>query len=404
MKKIFFMIPIFAAFAVYGQGDNTMILGRYDTLYSRVLKEKRRIWVSMPEASEEDAFGNQRLPVIYVLDANLPVASMVRQMEGGGGNVRFPKMIVVGIMNTDRTRDLTPTHSNGAPLQDSMAFRSSGGGGNFTRFIETELIPYIDSAYPTAPYRMLMGHSLGGLFVINTLVHKPRLFNAYVAIEPSMWWDQGRLLREAGEALLTDSFDNISLFLGIAHTQPAGMDTAAARRDSTVATVHLRSILALEDALRGAKNHLAVGYKYYPDYDHGSSSLPAQYDALRWSFRFYNLDFPFGTFFQPLSQDDTVLTAHYRGLSDRMGYTVLPPAGFASTLAHILADSKQWDRALRLLMMNRDNHPGSYKVYEELGDIYVKKGDKGQAAAQYRKALGIKDFPELREKVRKLGE
>src|ERR1700743_2239601 len=128
MKKIFFMIPLIAALAVYGQGDNAIILGRYDTLYSRVLKEKRRIWVSMPEASEDDVYGNQRLPVIYVLDANLPVAGMVRQMEGGGGNVSFPKAIVVGILNTDRTRDLTPTHSNGAPLQDSMAVRSSGGG------------------------------------------------------------------------------------------------------------------------------------------------------------------------------------------------------------------------------------------------------------------------------------
>jgi predicted alpha/beta superfamily hydrolase len=390
MKKFFFMVPLFAALVVYGQEDNTIILGRYDTLYSRVLKEKRRIWVSVPEASEDDVFGNQRLPVVYVLDGDLRVASMVRQMEGGGGNLSFPKMIVVGIMNTDRTRDLTPTHSNGAPLQDSMSVRSSGGGGNFTRFIETELIPYIDSAYPTAPYRMLMGHSFGGLFVINTLVHKPRLFNAYVATEPSMWWDKGRLLRETGEAMRKDSFDNISLFLGIAHTQPAGMDTAAARRDSTVATVHIRSILALEDELRGAKNRLAVGYKYYPDYDHGSSSLPSGYDALRWSFGFYNLNFPFRTFFQPLSQDDTVLTAHYRWLSGRMGYTVLPPAGFVSTLAHILAGSKQWDRALRLLMMNRDNHPGSYKVYEELGDVYAKKGDKELAVAQYRKALAIK--------------
>jgi hypothetical protein len=419
MKKIVAMIPLFSAFLLYGQGDNAIVLGRYDTLYSKVLKEERKIWVSLPEADEDDVFGNQRLPVTYVLDGDLSVAGMVRQMEGGSGNLGFPKMIVVGIMNTDRTRDLTPTHSDGAPLQDSMSMLSSGGGANFTRFIETELIPYIDSVYPTAPYRVLMGHSFGGLFVINMLVHKTRLFNAYVATEPSMWWDRGRLLKEAELVFREGRFENRSLFLGIAHTQPSAMDTAAARRDTTLGTVHLRSILALEGELRGdagtrglggdalkgrTKNGLAVGCKYYPDYDHGSSALPGQYDGLRWSFRFYNLDFPFRTFFQPLSQDDTVLTAHYQLLSQRMGYTVLPPAGFVSTLAHILMQSGQWDRALKYFTMNRNNHPQSYKVYEELGDFYAKKGDKGEAVAQYGRALAIKEIPGLREKIKKLGK
>jgi hypothetical protein len=87
-----------------------------------------------------------------------------------------------------------------------------------------------------------------------------------------------------------------------------------------------------------------------------------------------------------------------------MGYTVLPPAGFVSTLAHILMQSGQWDRALKLFTMNRDNHPQSYKVYEELGDYYVRTGDKGEAVAQYGRALAIKESTGVREKIKKSGK
>ncbi|HEX3386461.1 MAG TPA: alpha/beta hydrolase-fold protein, partial [Mucilaginibacter sp.] len=88
--------------------------------------------------------------------------------------------------NTNRMRDLTPTN---VPPD-----KSSGGGEKFTDFIKTELMPHIDSIYPTASYKMLIGHSLGGLMAINTLINHPEMFNAYVAIDPSMWWDDRKLL------------------------------------------------------------------------------------------------------------------------------------------------------------------------------------------------------------------
>src|SRR6185369_3299172 len=98
---------------------------------------------------------SQRYPVVYLLDgdAHFPsVVGLVQQLSQVNGNTVVPEMIVVAIPNTDRTRDLTPTHvSTDAPFMDSNFARTSGGGENFISFIEKELMPHIDSVYPTQP-------------------------------------------------------------------------------------------------------------------------------------------------------------------------------------------------------------------------------------------------------------
>ena len=132
-----------------------------------------------------------------------------------------PEMIVVGISNTDRMRDFTPTHANSSQLKDwidTITVKNSGGGENFASFLEQELIPHIDSLYPTAPYRMIIGHSAGGLAVINILIHHTNLFRAHISIDPIMYWDNQKLLKETEKALATKTYSGVSLFLGIANT------------------------------------------------------------------------------------------------------------------------------------------------------------------------------------------
>jgi predicted alpha/beta superfamily hydrolase len=112
---------------------------------------------------------------------------MIQQLSQVNGNTVCPEMIVVGILKTDRTRDLTPTHINGEPpMMDSVAAKTSGGGEQFVSFLEKELIPYIDSSYPTEPHKMLIGLSFGGLTVMNIVANHSNLFKSYIAIDPSM--------------------------------------------------------------------------------------------------------------------------------------------------------------------------------------------------------------------------
>jgi predicted alpha/beta superfamily hydrolase len=169
--------------------DNRLVIGRTDSLYSDILKEERKLLVSLPGDNNNDdpRDTSKRYPVLYLLDGDSHFHSVTGILDQLTRNGLCPPMIVVAIPNTDRSRDLTPTHSLKLPDGTEQDFlKTTGGAENFTTFIEKELIPYVDSHYGTRPYRVLTGHSFGGLFAINTLINHPDIFNAYVAIDPSM--------------------------------------------------------------------------------------------------------------------------------------------------------------------------------------------------------------------------
>jgi len=389
--------------AIYAQTDNKIVLGNADSVYSKILNENRKIWVHVPDENADpdgNIFAKQQYPVIYLLDGWEPnfsvVTSIVQQLGEGSGNLGFPQMIVVGIPNTDRTRDLTPTQSFSMPMMDSMSAKSSGGGEKFISFIEKELIPHVDSLYPAAPYRIFIGHSLGGLMAIYTLINHATLFNAYVAIDPSTIWDNQIVLKQAREALEKKQFENNSLFLAIANTMNSGIDTS-------IIGLHMRANFQLRDYLNTYKeSKLEFSCKYYPEYDHNSVPVVAEYDALRFIFNFYNFNFPFAEFFNPSYKSDTLLNAHYKDISKRMGYKVYPPEQFVNTLAYQLMSMKQFDRAFNFFEMNIENYPESFNVYDSMGDFYDVKGNKQKAIEYYSKALTIRDFPGTREKIEKL--
>lgn len=122
----------------------------------------------------------------------------------------MPEMLVVAIENTDRTRDMTP------PTQEprfAERMPTNGGAAGFRAFIADELVPWLDENYRTRPYRILVGHSFGGLFAIDFLVTRPDVFNGYIAISPSLQWNEQRLLDRV-EAFFDDTDElNASLFM-----------------------------------------------------------------------------------------------------------------------------------------------------------------------------------------------
>lgn len=283
MKKLCFLTGLLCL-SILAKGQSVpqpIVMGQVDTVYSEVLKEKRPILIYSP-SYDSVYFSKPAYPVLYVLDGDAYFASlvtMIQQLSVHNGNTIFPQMVIVGVPNLPgkRNRDLTPSPSTMDP--------ASGGGEAFTTFLEKELIPYVDEHYATAPYRTLIGHSLGGLMVLNTLLRHPSLFNAYVALDPSMSYDHGNLLKQTRQLLRQKSWKQQSLFLGIANTMNADMDTVQVRSDTTAITFHIRSILMLKDNLaQAADNGLRWRYKYYADDDHASIPLIAEYDALRFIF------------------------------------------------------------------------------------------------------------------------
>ena len=183
-----------------GQSQTTapLVIGETFVVASAALKEERRINVYLPPAYVDSK--ELRLPVLYMPDGGVAedfvhVAGLV-QVSVGNGTMR--PFILVGIENTERRRDMTGPTTN--PEDRKIAPRV-GGSAAFRAFIRTELMPAVKKRYRTTEEAAIVGESLAGLFVVETLLREPDLFDTYMAFDPSLWWNNEQLLTDA-EALL----------------------------------------------------------------------------------------------------------------------------------------------------------------------------------------------------------
>ena len=156
--------------------------------------------IFLPNDYEEE---EKAYPVMYLLDGGGNFHHTTATVNFLAHQNKIPNMIVVGIPNTDdRTRDLTPIAEAA-----KKSFPTSGGADNTLAFIEKELMPHIEGKYRTKPYKILVGHSFGGLFVTHTLIHHPGIFNACISISPSLWWGNQELVMEQSKAFFEHQQD-----------------------------------------------------------------------------------------------------------------------------------------------------------------------------------------------------
>lgn len=395
-KYFLLLLALLISFTLFAQEKKELITADVVDIDSRILKGKRTVWVHNPGIKKE--IGNY--PVIYVLDGDVHFRSVVAMVEYLSGANIIPPMIIVGILHPSRMRDLTPTIED--TFTDSTG-EHSGGGENFMLFVKSELFPVIESKYSTAAYRILMGHSLGGLTVIHTLIHHKDLFNAYVSIDASLWWDKHRLLNESISALGVDNYADKKLFLAIANRMEKGVDTSAVQKDTTESTELIRYNLQLIKGIKSnQQNNLDFDHKYYANDNHNSVSFIAEYDALRFIFDYYKFDLSSSMLDNNSIRLDTLLAAHYKNISKQLGYLVKPSEGLVNGLAYYSLNTKQFTKAEYLFRMNVSNYPGSSNAYDSLGDYCLANGDKTSAVKYYKMALQFSEIPETRKKLKAL--
>ncbi|UHQ25030.1 alpha/beta hydrolase [Lysobacter sp. 5GHs7-4] len=221
------------------------------TMETRAPDETRRINVYMPPGY--DAAKGPRYPVLYMPDGGLQedfphVASDVDAAIRAG---EMRPMLVVGIENTQRRRDMTgPT----AFAEDRKIAPEVGGSARFRAFIADDLMPAVRKRYRVSDETGIIGESLAGLFVVETFFERPELFDVYIAMSPSLWWNQDALVLSAERRLRAGGFGPRTLLLSSANEDNIAPQTAR-----------------LADALRAtAPKGLAWRYDPRPDLKHGT--------------------------------------------------------------------------------------------------------------------------------------
>jgi predicted alpha/beta superfamily hydrolase len=272
MKQLFLLFFLFIKIISFSQTpDNPFAYGKTDSLYSTILQEQRKIFVFNPGAgTNEQLDGKKAYPVIYLFDGEVyfeQVVAMTRELSRIG---MIPEVIVVGIPNTDRASDLTPSHLD-TPSDVEKAFpryktrrRQTGGSERFISFIEKELIPHIDSTYHTTPYRLLIGHSSGALTAINILLNHSDLFHSYIAIDPVTYWNGFKFLKQSEEDLATKKLEGKNLFLTFSNSRNPRTEKIPSDKDTSLLEKTMNFCFQWKDALvRNKQTKLRWDWKYY---------------------------------------------------------------------------------------------------------------------------------------------
>jgi predicted alpha/beta superfamily hydrolase len=383
--------------------DNTFENEKIDSIYTNILGEERPILIHLPN----DIDTSKKYPVLYILDGDSNYDGAITLMNHLSRFDQIPKMIIVAIPNTNRMLDLTPSRMKLSRDGNAIAEGVNGGGEEFTSFLEKELIPYIEKKYPATTHKTLIGHSLGGLLVINTLIHHPEIFNNYIAIDPSLWWNDKKLLKEARLVLEQEKFNNKSLFVAVANTMRDGMDISSVERDTTDATTHIRSVLNFTKiAAKNTQSKLQFDWKYYEKENHESVPLIAEYDGLKFVFSWYDFNIN-DEFRKPIATPEYLINfieEHYRETSKHFGYKVLPEEGFLNQLGYRFLSTVPDLRAKSYAFFNLNikNYPESANVYDSMADYYERQNDFVSALENVTKAYEISHSDIHKSRIEKL--
>lgn len=310
-------------------------IGQIHTIPSKTLNENRDIQIYLP--SSYDEYPNQRYPVLYLLDgeSNFHYLTGFVQKLSKTPYPHIPEMIVVGIINTDRARDLTPTPQNQSSDNKNRNIQGeTGGNANFFLFLETELMPYIEQNYRTTGFNSLIGHSFGGITALNHLLNGSQEIQAYIVHDPSIWWDDEVILKRF-QSTTKDDFLHKKLFISQVDRNENQGELSA----------HYNGIQKLDAYLKERSfNHLNYQYVQYPNEDHGTIPLKGNLDGLRYIFDGININI------KAIPHNPNLVKEHYETLSKHLNFTFQPSEPYLASVLNYLKRSA--DKSVQTEFLN----------------------------------------------------
>ena len=381
---------LFISLKGQAQSDYLIQIGLKDSVHSEVLNETRAFYVVLPD--NYVAGSDTKYPVVFLLDGDVMLNALqtVHSYYSGGF---MPDMILVGISNAEnRTRDLTTSELSerrGQPYN-----QENGAADKFTSFIESELIPYVEKNYPVTNYRTLIGHSYGGLFTVNLLLNHNELFENYLAIDPSMDWDQQKLLKESKDILSQKSFAGKSLFVSLGgqlHMADPDITINNVMKDTTEFTLFARSIIEFSEIVKTNKdNELNFQWEFYPNDLHGTIPLPSIMDGMIEMFSWYQME-DINKFNDPETPKEVlyeIIKRREAKLKSHFGYAVAPYPNFLFNMSGYMSmDMGKPEKALMYFQLNTEYFPNDANTYDSLADYYESSKRYGERSYKCDKSV-----------------
>lgn len=355
--------------------DKGINIGHIDTIYSKILDEEREILIYLPESIKYADYKREKYPVIYLLDGRynfLQLVALERQYAEKNDTKILPEMIIVGISNENQNKrqlDYSPTKS-GNP-------ESYGRGDKFLGFISEELFKYIENRYPASDQnRTIIGHSFGGVAVLNALSRRADMFENYLLIDASLYFDNELFLNDSEFTLKNKNLSNKNLFISIANTSQYGSTLETIYKDTISINKYVRHSLKLKDQLNKSTNGPNLEWKYYENDTHGSSVFPSQLDALRFFYSWFEFKEERkyqGKYGLPESEEETfarLTEKHFKMVSKELGYEFYPTIPWLINSSDMLLNyQKLPNQAKELLLLSKKYYPENKQIEKKLQQI-----------------------------------
>ena len=341
---VLFLFPIL----IFGQPESVGI-GFLMEIESEIFHGARQIAISTPEGYTET---EEKFPVLYVLDGTWNfhfVSGLVHQLSHSGD---IPPIIVVGIYHENRNKELT------APGPDGPS-GNYGAAQQLLSHIEEELHPYLEKNYRIQPYKILAGHSFGGLFSLYAMRENPGFFQSILALSPSLGRNDEFEVLQARSFFEGNTSYPESLYLALANEGGATYYGV----QNYVKIVRRQG----ESSMRFAFDHLERE-------NHVSMTIPGFWKGLKFIFEGYNPES------LPGKLDELYLVeGHYQALSRRFGYKIDVPERYYEQFFREQLNQREWDYAFYLLERYKKAYPDSKQLTQAFVDIHTLMGNHDEA-------------------------
>lgn len=370
---LFFCSVLFLRGNAVGQTANQVVAGEKHSLYSKIMDDEKEYWVHLPATY---ASGESRYPVLYITDGGEHFYLATGVTEFMSSQYLIPEMIVVAIFHKDRNHDLTPTHNlKNIDGFESDAAKVSGGGKNFLQFIEKELVPEVERTYRTGPFRVLAGHSLGGLFVAYAYLNDHELFDAFISMDPALQWDNSYCERTLNQMPGSSSNLKSKFYMSSAHNAAYDQEDKSKFRLSQ----NSFSKLLLAKQIENTK------HEYFETQSHLKVPYHSLYAGLDFTFSdYYILDDP------DFELEIPFIQAFYERQSDRFGMTIKPSERLVEMFGRFfLYDLNEYSQSVQFFELNAMNYPNSARAFAYLAKAYKATGAHSDALLNFKTALKL---------------